>query len=92
MDQNTRIERAKRVLFGLRAELEQAEKALESAEVQKDIEAGNIMDRHGSGLAEFGAMLVDIVHGREHTHRRPGSRPAATTTSKVRKALGYTYP
>lgn len=74
-----RIERCKRVLANLTAELAAAKRLLKGP---APIEA---MERQGRTLAECGGMLHDAARGRAPTER-------ASTTRKIRKALGYTYP
>ncbi|NJN64277.1 MAG: hypothetical protein HC882_04950 [Acidobacteria bacterium] len=72
--------RAELILDNAQREIEAARAALAENPTKPDLaaEAGGI-------LAEYGAMFADTCYGREPA--RKGS-----TTKKVRKALGYTYP
>lgn len=88
LDQKERIERAKRILLGLAADVEHVKRKLRDPGIQENITRGGELERLARGITEYGAMLHDVVEGREHG----GERPARTTTRKIRKALGYTHP
>jgi hypothetical protein len=78
-----RLERAKRVLAGVRGELELAGDL--STRTEDEVK------KLGEALAEYGAMLIDITDGRPYTPT--GTKLSARSMlKKVRRALGYTSP
>lgn len=97
LTQKERIERAKRILLGLAADVEHVKRKLRDPGIQEDITRGGELERLARGITEYGAMLHDVVEGREHVQASgvPGTvrgARARTTTRRVRAALGYTHP
>lgn len=85
MDRNERLRRAKLALANLRSYLaEEADAAIIAADkpYANNEDGYGHLQEIGRGMAEYGAMLLDAVEGRE-------PRDKAAITKKVRIAVGY---